>query len=281
MTLQLQYHVLEATPDPIRGERLNYGLVIFTPDGARVWIEPQAVTRLKTLSPDFARWNAEQEQDNLQTALNKQPVELQPSMLEMLCLKRIENKCFTFLDEGETIEQEAQELLQRMVRTPVAGLPKVGKPRAKKVSRLQGELRTWLKKSKAFSTNMEDLSKGRVVANYPISLAQDLYADFAVKNGKLHVIETMDLRGADKLTATLKGEAAIKGITLDEAVGAVDGQRIAIVRASDYSIAKPAILMIQRYASDVYEMDTIGDRTRLAEFFHKALHREDLLDLPN
>ena len=284
--VQIPFRVLRAAPDQVRGEVMNYGVVAFTPDGPNLRIDAGAVTRLRALHPNYARWNADAERDALWAALVKAPdVEGQEAILAMMCGEetiRGAAGCLIF----ESIEDVAShlstrmgELMTRYVSTPLSSLPMPKKIRAKPASRLHRELRDWFKRAKAFSTNMDDLSKNRVVANYPISVAQDLYADFAVKNGQLHVMETLDLRGVEKLTPALRGEAAVKGITLDEARDGVDGCRIAVVRASDYSVARPALRMIQRYASDIYELDTHADRQRFADFLHRALHRE-LLDMP-
>ena len=54
-----------------------------------------------------------------------------------------------------------------------------------------------------------------MVSNYLIDPQTELYADFALLNGQLHVIEVMDLRGVDRLSSAMRGEAALKGVTLE------------------------------------------------------------------
>lgn len=137
-------------------------------------------------------------------------------------------------------------------------------------------MRDWLRGAKAFSRKVDDIARGKVVANYPIDPAADLFADFAVLNGKLNAIETLDLRGVDRLTPSLRGDAAIKGITLDEARSRIDGRRVVVLSATDYAVARPAIQMISRYADDVWDMHDPDARQQLAAFIAGALHRDQL-----
>jgi hypothetical protein len=237
------------------------------------------------LHPDFARWSAEDEAAALMQALARYEDEgARDAYLNVILgshtMSGEPDQLSTTGDELPTpqwLDHRVEELLQRYVRPPRSDLPR--RKRAKPASRLQRELRDWLKASGVFSKRVEDLGKGRVVEGFPISVAQELYTDFALKNGALHVIETLDLRGIPRLTPLIRGEAAVKAITLDEARDAVDGERMAVIRASDYAIAKPAVSLIERYASDVFIMDSPSDRQRLAEFFHTTL-KKDLQQIP-
>jgi hypothetical protein len=173
-------------------------------------------------------------------------------------------------DPRATLDQ----LMKWQVLPKVKSL-RVRREKAKRLPRLTIELRQWLKHAKAFSTNIEDLSRRRVVANYPIDPNADLYADLALMNGKLNVMEVMDLRWIDKLTPGARGEAAVKGITLDEAKPHANA--LAIIAASDYAVAKPAIHLMSRYANDVFDLGSMSERDRFAGFIAKSLHRSDLL----
>lgn len=269
-------------PDVTRGEVLNYGIVAM-PDGqaARVWVEPTAIHRLRALHPDLARWNAEDQTKTLTELLGEQTSSAARDAVMQLTLGAATmsgEPGLLVAHEDEMVDAawldaKAEELLDRFVRPPKRALP--APKRAKKnTSRLAVELRTWLKGAKAFSSKIEDLSRNRVVANFPVDLNAELYADFAMMNGRLNVIEVLDLRGVDRLTASQRGEAALKGVTLDEAKD--QAHTVAVVAASDYGAAKPAIRMMQRYAGDMYDLGSSEERARFAAFIAKGLHREEL-----
>lgn len=64
----------------------------------------------------------------------------------------------------------------------------------------------------------------------------------------------------------------MKGITLDEAREAVDGQRIAVIAAIDYVAVGPAVRLMSRYASQIYSMESVTDRQAFQDFMHRVLH---------
>lgn len=259
--------LLRANPDALRHESLNAGVVVFDAANTCVLID-SSKKRLSSLHPDFGRMDLSLWAEQIQTELRKLPEESQRAILPMLCAPFKADR-----ELGQTIGNDAstlaRTLFERLVGYQRASLPAVKRLPVRQ-TKLTRELRDWFKTSKVFSNKVEDLSKHRVVANYPVSPASDLYADFALMNGKLHVVETLDLRGVDHLTPTLRGGAAIKGITLDE-IGDNDNA-IAVIVASDYGIAKPAISLLSKYADDLYDLSSQVEKQRFADFMAKSLH---------
>lgn len=276
-TAQTPYVVLRAQ-DRVRGESVNAGIVLFAPAGPLVSIAPDSL-RIKALHPDYAALRLDGWAQSLEQALGNYSAKLGETAQKIALLPLLVHPFIPDQTAGmATLNiHDPQETLAELMSWLV--LPRKinirpAKSTAKRPTRLGMEIRTWLKNAKAFSSRIEDLSKNRVVANYPIDPGADLYADLALMNGKLHVMEVMDLRGMDKLTASARGDAAIKGITLDEAKA--QANPIAIVAASDYAVAKPAIHLISRYANDVFDLGTLAERDRFAAFVAKSLHRTDL-----
>lgn len=259
--------LLRANPDALRSESMNAGVVVFNAENTCVLID-SSKKRLSALHPDFGRMDLSLWAEQIQAELRKLPEESQKVMLPMLCAPFKADRDF-----GQTIgsdaSTQARSLFERFVGNQKATLP-ISKGLPIRQTKLTRELRDWFKAAKVFSSKVEDLSKHRVISNYPVSPASDLYADFALMNGRLHVMETLDLRGVDHLTPTLRGGAAIKGITLDE-IGKEDNA-IAVIMASDYGVAKPAISLVSRYADDVYDLSALGEKQRFADFVVASLH---------
>lgn len=279
---EIPYTVLRAVPDLFRGDALCFGLVIWVHERAQVFVDDVAVRRLVALGPNYRRWNAAETQRSLQDEMDRLPTtELRQQWLRLFVSDPApqQGRVVIVQDQGDAksqIERHAFDLLTRLVRPPAATLPAPTRAASKRPTRLATELRDWLKGAKAYSTKVDDIGRGKVVANYPIDPAADLYADFAVLNGKLSAIETLDLRGVERLTPTLRGDAALKGITLDEARTKIDGKRVVVLSASDYSVARPAIQLISRYADEVLDMRDAKARQQLADFIAGALHRDQL-----
>lgn len=262
-------------------EALNVGVVLYAPGGSLVAIHGDRA-RLRALHPDFGALQLAGRAEALQEFLQSYEQRLNPEQQHMAL--RWFAKPFQPLGEHPALtvlhddpKQTLTELMQRLVVPPARTLRPANAPgAAKRPTKLAHELRAWLRLAKVFSSNAGDLQKGKVVANYPIDPGADLYADFAVLNGALNAIETLDLRGVEKLTPTLRGEAAIKGVTLDEARERITGRRVVVLSASDYAVARPAIQLISRYADDVWDMNAPGEKQKLASFFATALHRDEL-----
>jgi hypothetical protein len=284
--LQAPFVVLRATDDG-RGESMNAGVILFSPTGPLVGMAPSSL-RIRALHPDFAAlplkaWGARLEAALRKLAAEGADVATQLAVLPLYCQPLTPSG-----EPGTTLvtQDNASEVLASLLEWQVAARKVNVRPvrAAKRPSKLTTQMRAWFRTAKVFSSKATDLSKGRIIANFPVAASEDLYADFAVKNGALHVIETLDLRGIDHLTPTMRGLAALKGITLDEARQAVDGSRIAVVSASDFSVARPAVKMVERYASALYVLESPADKTAFVDFLHAALHSSALpelrLDLP-
>ncbi|MCI1193520.1 hypothetical protein MOJ79_16940 [Calidifontimicrobium sp. SYSU G02091] len=285
MTQAHEYQLL-AIKHPTRGESLNVGLMLWAEGLPRIFPATSA-QRLAALDPNLPRLPVVAAlldgslQDRLHAALQQQPDETgaRQTLLGLLLRPIVAlPPAQIFAADSQELQERIGQILDLYVRRPALQVKAAHRP-AKRASRLYNEIKLWLKQHHAFSTRVEDISEGKVVAHYPVNPQSGLYADLAVMNGALHAVEVLDLRGAQHLTPTLRGEAAIKGITLDAAREHLDGRRIAVVSASDYAVARPAISLISRYADDLIDMTEPSGRQRLADFIAGALHRTDLPSL--
>ena len=168
--LELDYTVLRAVPDLFRGDALSYGLVIWEPGRARVWVDNAGVKRLAALGPNYRRWNAEQTQAALQTELDRMPTtDMRRQWLQLFVSDPSPQQGRVVIDGlgdiEQQLEQRAQDLLARLVRPPVATLPALKRKASKRSTKLAHELRDWLRGAKAYSTRADDISRGKVVAN--------------------------------------------------------------------------------------------------------------------
>lgn len=280
--MKFDYEVLVAVSPLPRGEFLNIGLVVWRNDFPEIYagVTPQ---RLAALDPNYPRLPIFKTlmagESNAQITPLLEPVRHTKEALRMLLdmliapMKRGSGGEI-YCDSEAELDARIQQLMEKLVLRQALTVPG-GTPRPQKSSRLNSQMKDWFRQAKIMGRHMDDLARHRIVECYPVAVDADAYADFAYKNGALHVIETLDLRGKDHLTPAMRNTAAFKGVVLDmarEVVG--DGKRLAIVAASDYAAVKGAVRMFSRNADDLFSMDSPADRQRLADLLAAGLHIE-------
>ena len=286
LELPMNYHdyrfsVLRVVPNAMRGERVNIGLAAFHPTGKVTFHLSVNRDRLRALDPNLTAINWETWGAQAEELFSKLPEAarlqwLRTSMAPVTC----DAELGLFRATPGDFALQVEDLLERLVLKPRRLLQK-GQQRKRQPTQLQAQLKSWFKAEKIMGKGMDDITKHRIVEEYPISLETDSFADFAFKNGALHIMETLDLRNIDHLTNRIRNQAAFKSIVLDQARDVIGhGQRIAIVAATDYLAVKPALKMIERNADDLISMDSQADIDRLVKRLTDALHLSEQLAAP-
>lgn len=280
MSEKIPFTLLQIVPDRLRGEALNVGIVLHTDAGPDLRLR-MLPSRLSALMPNCSRVNLDEWQHSWLAAIQRfdSADERWLWLKQAMAPLRLSETCGTITSENaEDLEVQVERLLERLVMPPRNGA-KIVKSRVRR-SGLNAQLTAWLRTQHLYSSKLQDLSKNRVVSGYPLSLNEELFAEFALKNGAVHVIETLDLRGHNSYTKPLRNEASHKALVLDLAQDELQksSQRIAVVAADDYSTMKPAVSMLNRKASVVVSMESANDRQWLASFISESLHLSTLLD---
>ena len=281
MTIRtMHYSLLRAFSDELRGESLNVGLIAFGSNGPRVVIA-SPISRLRALHPNFAAidplsWSAELESVLREfTSIEEQLRHAQIVGGAIRCdalLGRIE------LGENDSEEEAIQKILYRFVEVPEKTVV-IEKAARQQGSRLQSQLKSWFRRAKLFSSNASDLANRKVVSDFPVVAEDDLFADFALKNGSIHIIETLDLRGLERVTKSSQGQASLKAILLDQARTRLPStsRRIAVIAADDYSQVRSSVNILSHYADDVVQIESAADQQRFASFIAESLHVKQVL----
>jgi len=115
-----------------------------------------------------------------------------------------------------------------------------------------------------WSRNDEDIDNHRVVEHFPIAPAYGLIADFALKNGVMHVTETIDFE-----VQSLKGkriEAQAKTLVLTEAVKVFgpDTRRYVVAAGSSQSEVQSSIALLRENA-EVFALESAEEMTRYVD----------------
>lgn len=279
MSKPIVYNIVQIVPDPLRGEVMNVGIVLHEKAGPKLRVR-LVPARLRALSPALGQIVPSEWIEAWEHALSMfDGVDQKWSWLRnaMAPLSINPTEGVIYASNEADLENQVEAILQRMVLPQK--ITKTASQKKIKKSDLQNQLTAWLRSQKLFSRNMSDLAKHRVVASYPLNIEEEMFAEFALKNGSIHVMETLDLRGHAHYTKGLRNEASHKAMVLDLAQDTLEtsSQRIAVVAADDYSEMKPAMSLINRKASHVLCIDSPTDRQWLADFIAESLHVPTLL----
>jgi hypothetical protein len=202
MTTDTHYSLLRFVPDPARGEALNVGVVLWTPDEIEVRLDDEALEGLARINPRLdrsglagiklaiAEW-----MKSAEGSPEKQVEQLKqnPPFLQLL----VTDPRFTRLDLGDDagIEPTVERLVERLVRP---------KKRAV-VSGFHPE--------RALETRLRPLLRSKVVErHHPFSLSRSGIArevDFFVNSGANLAMDTVQLaiRKSDEIMRRADAEA--------------------------------------------------------------------------
>lgn len=172
-------------------------------------------------------------------------------------------------------EEEYEFAIESLLHLSVEPRKQHSLIRRKPQSRLFVDLKNAFKGYGWLGKNIEEIEKRKIVTHYPISIEDQLYAEFAIKDKKFHLIETVDFR-TGKLSSK-KIEAQGKALVFDIAKDVEPlSEGTIIVAANDFQEIKSSMKILKRYATNVAAFDSPTDMNYLFKIWAKAMGRPEL-----
>ncbi len=198
-----------------RDERLNVGIAVLG-DGRLDVRMPRSLSKLSALSHALGEADVRDAAENF-SRLDKLFSDEDPS--DTARLERLrEMSPFEFSPLGQFYAQtlEAYEAeLARLMRAFVEPEPAPPRVARNKVSHLTTALKKAFRAERVLAAKGEDLNAHRVVTN--LELATGLIADFVLKNGAMHVIETVDASNEASSPIRAVKDIALSALTIEQA----------------------------------------------------------------
>ena len=261
-----KFSLLRMAVSPPRDERLNVGLAVFR-DGTLDVRLLRSLGKLNALSLAY-------DQDSIRAAavaLKDLDRQLSGSgdPEESRLSKLIEFAAFDFSPLGnfsanslDAYEQQISFLMKSFVEP---------EPAQKNNSRGKGTklavaLKHAFKSDRILAQRGEGLSTHRVVAN--VELATGLVADFVLKNGAMHVIETVDASGETSSGIRAVKDIALSALTIDQAritygdEGTV-GRLVYQASAAIEALATSALLAAEHQGIELVNWASADDQRKL------------------
>jgi hypothetical protein len=198
------YAVLTAIPDPTRGERVNVGIVAFRPAGADVQFAE--LSKVRALAGGDWSDYAEDVRQRLIGQFQGQDAQEFLNGLPLDPIFKISDLAWFSADNEDEYAARIKQIMESLVLRPRG-------PSHTRTTRINTEIARQFKVLQVLATPEQTINDHKLVRDFSISAEEELVADFALRNGQMHVAATLDLRKA----RTRLDEAALKAVTLDKA----------------------------------------------------------------
>jgi hypothetical protein len=252
-TFIAHYGVLSHYPRPHRTEHVHIGLVVFLPDqSVRVHLA-EDLKKLRTMDPTTDFEAVRSWETGLPKLLNGMSADRAAAFVRDFGQWSLSEALgsFTFDSEEQYLARVAHAL-RNLVAAPMKSLRE-----RQDMSRLHVDLKIVFQ-SKGWLGR--DIRNHEIVERHP--LGPMTTAEFALQNGRLHVIETLDLRTSN--VSAKKSDARSKALTLDMARRAAsDSARFAIVAGIDSPLLADAKDLLSGYCDHVLQWENVPDMNGL------------------
>jgi len=164
-------------------------------------------------------------------------------------------------ESSTAYESEIHRILATLV-DPEPGTAKIQPKRTKLLSLVKSLLRA----EGVLASKGEDITAHRVVSNYTI--AEGLAADLALKNSKMHIIETVDALSSDTSQRKVVADIAISALVLEQArmtfgKDFTSSRLIYEASASLERITGPSLMAAQNQGAELVNWASHDDRNKL------------------
>ena len=261
-----KYSILRAVPDPRRGEIVNVGIAVFHDESVDVKLAP-SLAKLVALDGSV---DLEQFLD-LPLAIGQWTARFDSVEDKFNALKHFGLVTLTDLGTFQTTDALTyDDHVQRLLKTLIIPRPRESAA-VTAGNRITTALRQIFRGQDVLGRSIEDIGKHLVVPNFPIDPEENLYADFALRNGGMWVTETADFRAKSTGSLDKSRVASFAAITIDRAKKRFRRTHSFIVYAakSDSEVMSQLNLMGD-YADDLINLQSRKDLARYTQTILEA-----------
>jgi hypothetical protein len=207
-----EFSVVRFSSNDARDERLNVGLVVFKDDA----IDLRVSKRLEKIRAMSAAVDA----DTLREVLGSIAALQTRAAADRQIAAAMQIGRFgpISLSERGTFEAHDESAYESRIAALVRNLvdPEPSAPKARdKRSRLLTNVKGLLRRERLLARKGEDLASHRIVPRF--ALQDGLVADLALKNGSMHVVETVDASGSEDQVRRAVSEIGVAALVLESA----------------------------------------------------------------
>lgn len=260
------YAVLKLQPYPNRTEHVNYGLIVFPPQGgAQVHLAGQ-LRKVRSFFPELSLSSLREQEETVPELVGDAGLEDAVGILNSICLlndQSIESLGrFQFSDEREFNEH---------IEKALASQVEVSRPARKyreSRARLFTDVKSRFRMLGILAADGVDLPDHQVIANYSPDPESDVKVEFALQNGLLRLAQTIDLRAdSGAISPNLRATAYSKAYAMDVAKRSLESSALetyVIVAGTNGSDARRVMTTIGKTTDKVLAWESKQD---MSDFF--------------
>jgi hypothetical protein len=261
-----KFSLLRVVASPPRDERLNVGLAVILEGSLDVRVL-RSLGKLNALSLAFDSETVRSAADRLKDldrsfSAPGDSDEIRLARLAELAPFEFSPIAHFYAQSPEAYEQQISFALKSFVEPEPA-------PKAAirgKATKLAVSLRRAFRKDRILAQRGEDLGAHRVVPN--VALAPGLVADFVLKNGAMHVIETVDASGDASTAIRAIKDIALSALTIEQARmsygdNATIGRLVYHASAEAEALATSALLAAEHQRIELLNWASADDQRKL------------------
>jgi hypothetical protein len=209
-----KFAIIRYSPDDTRGERLNIGAIVLSNEGLDIRISKR-LDKVRALSAALDIEMLRNLIENIKTLDEKflstgASLEDRVKFMSRIGPLSISN-LGTFSAEDATAYENRLTFIFKSMIDPEPQLPRF----REKTSRLLTQVKTFFRQERVLAKKDETLDSHRIVQGY--KLDEGLTADLALKNGVMHIIETIDASGDEHSIRKAIGEIGTAALVLESA----------------------------------------------------------------
>ena len=232
MKATYHYVVLRLAPEPMRGEIINVGIVLFHAEAPARAIFMATLNKLRAIDAGWDTARLQSWLQNVESILERREgIQAQVRALSLFGLCE-EDAVGMFT---AATQDELQEQVRAIRATYVANHAGVQQVPREKRTRLQTALRKQFERMQIMGRDAGDIDSHLVVANVPVPTCPELKTDFVYRNGVYRVTQTLDYNVAPDSLHNKLAEACVKSTAAEMALKAYGNNtlRLAVVDIPD------------------------------------------------
>lgn len=210
-----KFAIIRLAPEGVREERINIGAVVFSDEGVDIRL-PRRLDKARVISAALDHSAMRELADAISTRdIGICSAGIYDPDARARSIGRVGPLTLSDLGTFSCVnDREYEARINSILQTIVDPEPAAKAARAKR-SRLVTQLKRALREERVLAKRDEGLGSHRVVSG--VQLADGLVADFVLKNGAMHVFETVDASTAEASLRKAVTDIAVSALVLEQA----------------------------------------------------------------